>query len=123
MSEQDNNIIRKRLVNAIYNNLSDKKGDAMWETTSNVNYEGRYTDNNPGFPWLIDTVRKLSESHQYINGWNKDYALIRYSDFGCYIERGGSYNYGSLAGLFAFSSYTGGIGGTFRPVLVTGNSL
>ncbi len=78
LSEEANNIIRKRLTEGIYSNFSNKKGDALYETSVSGSYKGKFTEGGQSYTvaWLIDTVRTLTQGMQYTAGWNGDYMLV-----------------------------------------------
>ncbi len=118
---ESQNIIRKRLTDATYAKFSNKKGDALWETSNVNSYYGMYTSGTTYYDLLMDTVRDSSYGPQYATGWNFDLMLIGNSNY-TWIDRGGSSGNAAGSGIF----YTGAndgtphIGVTFRPVLISG---
>ena len=89
-----------------YASCSTKKGDAVYETSS-------YNSDSQGTSWYKDY------SYMYNNTTGPYY--LQYL-----CARGGSYSNGTFAGIFAFSSGSGGtanINGGFRPVIAINSEL
>ncbi len=123
-TQDDNNIIRKRLTDETYANFANKKGDALWETSSNNSYFGRFTSGNMSYQWIMGTTVDSDVGEQYATGWNDDVMAVGHV-YRMWFYRGGCFSDGSRAGLFASSSVDGDPDpyGSFRPVLVQGESL
>ncbi|MDD3303602.1 MAG: hypothetical protein PHP54_01640 [Clostridia bacterium] len=121
---ESQNIIRKRLTAATYQNFESKKGDALWETSNGHSYFGRYTAGTGEWYWLRDTVRDSESGGQFATGWNSDFMLVGHASYPWFV-RGGNFSYGSGAGVFASDSVHGNThaSGGFRPVLVVGGAL
>ena len=78
-------------------------------------YEGTWDTCNK----IGDAVKETSINGSYSNSWNGDSRrFVTSSD--PVFARGGNFNSGSNAGIFAFDNYVGGANGTdgFRTVLV-----
>ncbi|MDD3303601.1 MAG: hypothetical protein PHP54_01635 [Clostridia bacterium] len=121
---ESQNIIRKRLTAATYQNFESKKGDALWETSNGHSYYGRYTAGTGDWQWLQDTARDSANGGQRAIGCNEDYVLVGHASLP-WIQRGGGFNQSSGAGVFASYPYYGGTATAdgFRPVLVVGDRL
>ena len=109
------NNIRKSITDDRYNLMRDIKGDAMYEVINTYSYYGKQTDNN--YQWGTSlSYTGVQWGYTYYNG---DFALIG----NCsrpFLLRGGSWWFGTKAGVFASNGYyvytNYNIG--FRPVLV-----
>jgi hypothetical protein len=114
-----NNTIRKRLTDATYAKMINRKGDALYETSSQVSYYGKNSAGNNA--WMKN---ESDTSSNYETGWNTDYQLCGHGNL-TWFMRGSGFSAGSNAGLFSVS----GVGGPthmdrgFRPVLVEGEAL
>ncbi|MDD3304475.1 MAG: hypothetical protein PHP54_06145 [Clostridia bacterium] len=121
---ESQNIIRKRITAAIYQNFKSRKGEALWETTNGHSYYGRYTAGTGDWQWLQDTERDSASGSQLARGWNSDYMLVGHAYLPWFVRGGDVYN-GSGAGVFASNSDNGNANasGGFRPVLIVGDTL
>ncbi|MNI47064.1 hypothetical protein D3C73_1015610 [compost metagenome] len=127
VSEESNNIIRKRLTDATYEKMASKKGDALWETSNRTSYYGRFTSgSNINYIWLIDILRDSSQVGQYATGWNGDNILVGHG-YNSWFQRGGiaDFGSGSKSGITNSNNTSGYAypGNGFRPVLVVENNL
>jgi hypothetical protein len=124
VSEEANNIIRKRITDGTYAKFANKKGDALYETSTTKSYSGKYTSGTISQTWLIDTLRASTAGGQYSTSWNSDYMLIGYASLPWFM-RGGYYGYGTGSGVFFAHLGTGclSVYYGFRPVLTAGLSL
>jgi Tfp pilus assembly protein PilE len=118
-----NNTIRKALTDATYAKMANKKGHAMYETSSDINYYGK---NSAGtYTWLKDAT---DTSMNYVSGWYGDFQFYGHGDM-AFVYRGSSLSKNALypdkRGMFAMNVHTGGAyyDSTFRPVLLVGSSL
>jgi len=111
------NNIRKAITTDRYNLMKDIKGDAMYEVINTYSYHGKKTDGN--YDWLMD--ESSSSSQHGRTYYNNDFALIGNTSFP-FLPRGGYWNSGTSAGVFASNGNYGSayynIG--FRAVLVGG---
>ena len=108
------NEIRKRITTERYNLMKSIMGDAMYEVINTYSYYGKKS--NGDRDWLIDTTATGAQYGKCY--YNSDYALIG----NCarpFLLRGGSWWYGSYAGVFNSSGYYGYADSSdgFRPVL------
>ncbi len=125
VSQEENNVIRKRLTDATYAKFANKKGDGLWETSSKTAYHGQYTSGTANtWSWLVDTKRSSTQGAQTVTGWNSDFMEMGHA-YRTWFSRGGFSENGLYTGLFAtlvnfgnpYPSYS------FRPVLVQGIAL
>jgi hypothetical protein len=114
-----NNTIRKALTDATYAKMQYKKGDAMFETTPELNYFGKNSSGD--YDWLKNAT---DTSTNFVKGWNDDYQLFGHGGLP-WFGRGGAFTYTNTAGLLAINAdfgyqylYRG-----FRPVLLVGDTL
>ncbi|MEG0873527.1 MAG: hypothetical protein RSG48_06230, partial [Clostridia bacterium] len=115
------NSVRKRLTKASYDLMKTKKGDGIYETIEDGNYSyyGSNSASTPSNSW----IKNKDDTVLISSNWDDDYSLLLHSLLPCFF-RGGSFAYGSPAGVFnihAFSGIAYSLSG-FRPVL-SGPSL
>ncbi len=124
VSQESNNVIRKRLTEATYAKFANKKGDALWETSNGISYYGRYTSGTTDLAWLKNTTRASSSGEDYTTCWNGDYMHVGLG-YRCFLGRGGFIGNTTYAGLYSYLASYGDPSPSygFRPVLVIGNSL
>jgi hypothetical protein len=124
VSEIDNNIIRKRITDATYENYANKKGDGLYEVSNGTSYYGKYTSGTAGSHWLKDTIRDYSQGAQISIAWNGDYNLTGYACIPWFMRGGGFNSYASAGPFFAYAHYgSPSVDRSFRPVLVLGSTL
>ncbi len=106
---------RKNITNERYKLMKNKLGDGMYEVVGNTySYFGWSNDKN-SYDWL-----KYKEDSDFNSGcYNHDFANIGNCALP-FVERGGSYDHESNAGIFAFQGAYGSYYWmrAFRPVLV-----
>ncbi|MDD3303600.1 MAG: hypothetical protein PHP54_01630 [Clostridia bacterium] len=121
---ESQNIIRKRLTAATYQNFESKKGDALWETSNRNSYLGIFTSGARNWAWLQDTARDSASGSQVASGWNGDYMLVGHASRPWFV-RGGDFSDISSAGVFASESVSGSTIANygFRPVLIVWGAL
>ncbi|MDD3303566.1 MAG: hypothetical protein PHP54_01450 [Clostridia bacterium] len=121
---ESQNIIRKRITAATYQNFENKKGDALWETSNGYSYFGIFTSGTGDRQWIQDTAIDSASGGQLAKGWNNDYMLVGHASY-TWFSRGGGFSISSYAGVFS-SNFDGGYAHAhvgFRPVLVVGGTL
>ena len=108
------NEIRKRITTERYNLMKSIMGDAMYEVINTYSYYGKKS--NGDRDWLIDTTATGAQYGKCY--YNSDYALIGNCALP-FLVRGGSWWYGSYAGVFYSSGDYGHANDDFgfRPVL------
>ena len=97
---------------------------AGFSSAPNAKYYDKYTYSSD---WSTHSRGKLGDATKETlksygsstGGWYSDYAYFVYSSYS-WFQRGGNYEHGSSAGVFAFSYYNGGTGGynSARAVLI-----
>ena len=119
------NTARKRITLETLNNMIVNKGDAMYETISEVSFYGSYNSGTEEEPIASWAWFKEVPSFPYTNGikycqsWNGDIKLIG-NCANVFITRGGMYeNDDNVAGVITSSIISSGrsTGLGFRPVL------
>ena len=94
----------------------DAKTKNVYSKASSDSYENNYNANSSKYG---DAVYETSTNGSGSTSWYGDYSYFPYTG-NPFFGRGGTYNSGTIAGVFYFAYYNGSSGGSysFRPVLV-----
>ncbi len=112
------NPIRQELTKARYDLMKNHIGDAGYEVIKDGNYSYYGVNDNGQYDWILISNETATGFQGGKGYYNSDYVLIGH----CaqpFVVRGGSWDNGASAGVFAWCGYDGGAYyyRGFRPVL------
>jgi len=103
------NNIRKQITDERVNLMKSIKGDALYEVFNTYSYYGKMNDNT--YQWGMD--ESFTSAQYGRTYYNNDFALVGNTSLP-FLRRGGSWNVGSYAGVFASHGISGGAGNVSR---------